>query len=587
MHLYVILCSVICLLVSTLLAFLAPKLSFFGKKAKPIYILLTGAFLAIFVMMLYFDYNPTLHGSATTMFLAFLHTIQALLLGYDFKWFYESLSISAPYATFTYFYLSALLILAPIYTFSFVLSFFESVTAYFKYLMHRRADLYILSDLSAESLALARSVRKKFAKALIVFANVDTDENNVLLDLVEEAHKIKAIHFKKPIGEIKLHLHSKAAKITCFAVHADEAVNLEIALNLIDTLRECKNTELYVFSASEEGELLLDSAEKGLLKVRRINEIRALAYSMIYEHSITENVTVCDGQKIISTLIVGMGGYGTELTKALLWCGQLPGYDLKINIIDKDANAEARFQALCPEILKLNRNTLPGEAHYNLTFHNGVDTETYALNEVVEKLTDTSVVYVSLGNDERNIKTAIRLRILFGRIGLHPVIRAIVYSDIKYKTLQSRNLCNHQKKSYDIEFIGNISNRFSYDTIINEELERIALQCHLAWANTPEAKADAIHQFNQYEYFRRSSVATAIHERYRKQENITGDTATVTEHMRWNAYMRTEGFVYTGSPEKHTRNDLAKMHHNLHAFEILTKEDIAKDTRIATGKKEA
>ena len=49
------------------------------------------------------------------------------------------------------------------------------------------------------------------------------------------------------------------------------------------------------------------------------------------------------------------------------------------------------------------------------------------------------------------------------------------------------------------------------------------------------------------------------------------------EHNRWNAYMRSEGYVYGGTPEPEGRNDLAKMHNCLVRFELLSPEDKAKD----------
>lgn len=186
-----------------------------------------------------------------------------------------------------------------------------------------------------------------------------------------------------------------------------------------------------------------------------------------------------------------------------------------------------------------------------------------------------------MGNDELNIETAINIRILFERIGLYPTIKAIVYS-IKCKTLNNSSLVNHQGENYNIEFIGNIDERYSYDTIINKELETLALECYLRWFNSPSEKEQAIKQFNEYEYFRNSFIATAIHEKYREKANLTDDIASVTEYMRWNAYMRTEGFVYSGSCNKKSRNDRTKMHNNLHRFSLLSDESIDKDRRIAS-----
>ncbi len=573
--------SIGCLVLTSLLAFLAPKRIKSSKQFKPIYILLAGAVTSCFILMLKIDYQPSTHGANTTLFLALLHSVQVMFLGYDFDLLYSAISISSPYASFAYFYISFLFFLTPIYTFSFVLSFFESVTSYFRYVIHWRSDIYILSEPSEKTLVLAKSIREKFPNSTIAFMNVPSEDTDTLFSMKEEANEWKFLLFRKGITDVGLKLHTSKSKAVFFAIHDNETANLEIALKLIQRFSKRSNTELYVFSTSNEGEFLLDSIKKDQMRVRRVNKDRSLAYSIISQYPITDHYTLHQDRKIISTLIVGFGGYGTELAKALLWCGQLPDYDLEINIIDKNPDTESHFRAICPEIKELNENNQMGEAKYNIHFYNGVDVRTHQFHQIVSGLSNTSVVYVSLGNDERNIETAITLRILLERIGICPIIRAIVYSDIKTQALEQYVLRNHQGTSYDIEIIGNMEARFSYDTIVNEELEKTALACHLRWANTPEEKENAIRQFNEYEYFRNSSAATAIHEQYRAAANLSEKVASVIEHMRWNAYMRTEGYVFSGSCDQTSRNDRAKMHHNLHGFGSLAKEDVEKDKRIA------
>jgi hypothetical protein len=49
------------------------------------------------------------------------------------------------------------------------------------------------------------------------------------------------------------------------------------------------------------------------------------------------------------------------------------------------------------------------------------------------------------------------------------------------------------------------------------------------------------------------------------------------EHVRWNAYMRTEGYQYSQSKSKESRNDLAKIHNNLVPVTELSDDDLRKD----------
>ena len=101
--------------------------------------------------------------------------------------------------------------------------------------------------------------------------------------------------------------------------------------------------------------------------------------------------------------------------------------------------------------------------------------------------------------------------------------------------------------------------------------------------------------FWNFEYNYRSSVASAIHMKARidcgipgaakKTEELTTeerDIIEVLEHKRWNAYMRAEGYIYSLSTDPSSRNDLAKMHHNLVEYSALDEIDKRKDSQVGT-----
>ena len=71
----------------------------------------------------------------------------------------------------------------------------------------------------------------------------------------------------------------------------------------------------------------------------------------------------------------------------------------------------------------------------------------------------------------------------------------------------------------------------------------------------------------------------------KKEEELTEkerDVIEALEHRRWNAYMRAEGYVFSGSTDKSSRNDLAKMHHDLVDFASLSEEEKRKDSKVGT-----
>lgn len=129
---------------------------------------------------------------------------------------------------------------------------------------------------------------------------------------------------------------------------------------------------------------------------------------------------------------------------------------------------------------------------------------------------------------------------------------------------------------------------YTEDVVIDSEHEEDALKRHMKWGKEEK--------FWTYEYNYRFSIASTIHMKARvecgihgatkKEEELTDEERNiieVLEHRRWNAYMRSEGYVFSGSKEKSSRNDLAKMHHDLVDFSFLTEEEKRKDSKVGTN----
>ena len=83
--------------------------------------------------------------------------------------------------------------------------------------------------------------------------------------------------------------------------------------------------------------------------------------------------------------------------------------------------------------------------------------------------------------------------------------------------------------------------------------------------------------------------AMAIKEEIAKQgarvNELTEEERTAIEkleHRRWNAYMRSEGYIYSGSHDKASRNDLGKMHHDLIEYDQMDDEEKRKDSKLGT-----
>lgn len=564
------------------------KLSYFNC-------LFAGVFAASFFMFIPTHFSAaeaSFLGGIRAVLLSLYNAVQVFAFGCDFKNVYESMPPCPDALDLVYqIWVSLIFVVAPIFTFGFVLSLFKNLSEYLRYLRAYFSDVYVFSELNEKSVALAADIKKNNKRAVVVFTDVfeNNDENNY--ELVEQAKNLGAICFKNDILVVNFKRHSADKAIFFFTVGKNETENLNQALKLIETYKDRENTHLYIFSTKIESELLLTAVDKGKIKARRVNEVQSLVNRILYKNGeiIFETAKEADnGEKRISAVVIGMGNHGTEMVKALAWYGQMDGYRLEINAFDKDELAMEKFVALAPELMSADYNGVyvDGEAQYLINIHSGVDVDTNSFAQKISGLTDTTYVFVALGNDDVNINTAVRLRMYFERMKIHPVIQAVVYNSRQKNALEK--IKNYRGQAYDIDFVGDIETSYTADVIIDSELEEDALKRHLKWGNEEE--------FWTYEYNYRSSMASAIHMKARIKCGIPGadkaeddltenerDIIEALEHRRWNAYMRSEGYVFSGSKDKSSRNDLAKMHHDLVDFASLTDEEKRKDSRIGTN----
>lgn len=209
-------------------------------------------------------------------------------------------------------------------------------------------------------------------------------------------------------------------------------------------------------------------------------------------------------------------------------------------------------------------------------------------------------------------------------------IYSIVYDENKSGALLDRDeqtpgnnfLVNHKNIPYHINFIGALSSQFSYENVYDSELEQAALRHHLGWVEiekkvydewkdngelkkiaesswgymyceSEEAVEEMKKDYERFEYFRHSSISKEIYQRAVKANpqlseltscTLGGDIQTCTcehcitrkmsEHMRWNAYMRCAGYSHVNTM---LRADRAKIHNNICGWDRLSDLDKEKD----------
>lgn len=564
-----------------------------GFTVSPFWIFLIGFFIAatlMFFPLYYFDYFADARG-AVRGFNAFIisahNTMRMLVLDGEFDIVKNVTSgdgVNAALGEVYQIYAALLFIIAPVLSAGFVLQFFKSASAFFKYCAHLPADVYVLSELNEKSLALAHDIMQNGdGKRMIVFTDVFERNEEREYELITRAKRLGAICLKRDVTAIGFKQHRGDVLRKIYLIGEDEDENVRQAITVIEKCRNSpryntRKTEIYVFARSAESEILLNSVDNGELKVRRINENRNLVVHTLCNHSVYAHAQAAlsaaaqraskpkRGGKVeipLNIAVVGCGGYGTELVKALCVMGQMPDYSLTVHIFDK-GDARKALYAAAPELVETSGVRADGEPYYDLKFYDDTDVESQAFLQKLDKLDGITTAFVTLGDDELNIDTAIRMRRQFGRANIArganvPPIFAVVYSTAKSRTVGARGLLNERNADYGITLIGDMRTRFSLENIERKNLERLGERYHTQYAFAAystayervlaeiaelERKRDAGRisaaeaerrisacnaelsaasatleaeraRYNKFEYFRRSSIIRAVFYEYR------------------------------------------------------------------------
>ena len=502
---------------------------------------------------------------------------------------------------------------APMLTFGVILSFFKNALAYRKYLASFWKHTHVFSELNKQSLALAQNILQKdmlsrkcklIPGALIVFTDVSGKKDEINIELIENAKELGALLFSKDLESIKYRTKHSVRKVSFYLISEDEDEKFRHAVSIMHDYNY-KGVELRVFSDNIKIELLLAAKTVDKMKVIRVNDAQSLIYYNLDLNGLRllQNArSDAEYGKVISVVIAGLGKYGKEMLRALAWFCQIPGYRLKVNAFDKDTDALKKFKALCPELMsdRYNRQNIKGEACYEINIHPGIDVKSSDFVEKLKEIKDATYVFVALGGDDINLEASVKIRSVFSGMikDAEPDIETVIYNSEISRLMgvkwdndadgeDRRGVLNHKNQQYNLHMIGDLEHFYSVDTLIDSELIKTVLD--KSQMNNPAREND----FWKYEYNYRSSIARAIHLRMRNKAGIvipgsdkpwedrTKEEKLAVgymEHLRWNAYMRSEGYSFSGSPEASSRNDLGKLHHNLVEVEALSDDDLKKDS---------
>jgi len=366
------------------------------------------------------------------------------------------------------------------------------------------------------------------------------------------------------------------------------------------------NIRICIFSQNSEVSSIVDKIykmapkdEKGNLKlsnvlIKVVQEYTSIAYNLLFDVPLyypllTKYQSGYSGNKELVLTIIGGGRIGTEIFLAAYWCGQMLNCKLKINVITENSNQfKASINHINPEILQSgeernkllrvypNQKSIYAEPYASFNFYS-VNVETIELYSILDKkdknnnsmlLSDYFII--TLGSDEMNMNIAadinrkIQKEMFNNNLRNHlPVIAYSIYDTNTKEVLNSLDAQNNNSYLYAFAALRNI---YSCKNIFMKYLDELAYKL-----SKKHSEIDMkIFLKNDYNYW--SSITRVLHRKYkmysvdliknRDEENdkilanyleiVNSDKLeykdiimklTWLEHRRWNAFLRTKGFV--------------------------------------------
>ena len=535
---------------------------------------------------------------AESFFTAFLRTFN-IYLGNDYSRieFAGHPVFSSLYATL----ITVVNIVMLFFVAGLIVKFLEGPVQLMRMSLSKRRPAYVFPVCNSKTLAIAESI--KDPRTNIIFAYGDREPGQTEKQRIND---IGGVYVSGSVAGILDRIGRRSKGIEIFLFGDSEVSNLSELEKICDKVGAGVKAPVRIFVELSDTpwdlyDSFLDKHNTPAGEKLTINFVRteeSFAYNDLLKYSIFENAIQTDeNRKDIKVLIVGMNERNLEMLKAVLHLGQMPGYRLTVMVLD-ESDGRKRLMAKLPEVY--DECKTEGDAIYRLIYKENVDME--VLEAVGNEYPDFTFAFVNAGNDLKNTGIAVRLNEMCLRKGRKAGYRIQV-------NIEDQKIC----RSWDsditerMDFVGDIKTIYAHDFITMSDIEKGAIAIHEV--RYPEG-TDRYRSWVSYcnnEYNRHSVYARTlsfkhkvkiIHDMYDPNDELKGtekefDIYRVTktnriwkiyEHMRWNMYTRTRGFVLAdkalldedGRVDKKTRS-AARVHHDLIHYSKLPKEDQDKD----------
>ena len=456
-----------------------------------------------------------------------------------------------------------LFLIAPILTFSFVLSFAQDFTLiYYKYLCINK-HFCIFTEFNLNTYALATDVRERFPRANIIFVEVNREYKDEISNVKYMLKDIHAHLLPSDAQQIFKIVNMPRRNTDFFVLNEDEGECFNWLIALSSNNIKNGKRKIYV-KLESENRLISNIALPPNTEIHKVEHFYTLCMRTL-ENLGTRLFDTAKpnekGEKTISALVVGLGRYGTEMVKNLSWFTQVEGYTTKIYAFDKDPMAGKKFEHLCPGFFF--NNTCNNYCDINI--NPNISTQSSDFDSEILKLKNTNYVFVALGDDSLNITTAYELRAIFAKMDIYPIIQTVLRDSYAGELLTKSK--NYRGEAYNIECVGSYAELYSYDYITDNENKEAVLKDFSKWSSNEAAK-ELIQQEEQYKL----GKANVLYKKLLQQLNVMpneecmeGDAYQRSFHRQWVNFKHSEGYQY--GPK---RNEIAKTHNLLVPYDDLS-----------------
>lgn len=461
-----------------------------------------------------------------------------------------------------------------VFLFDIVISF---VVVPYQYILNwhgRNKPTFVFCGLNDKTLNIAKSIAdgKKYR---LIFACTEGPGP----DKLERLRNVGGIYFAKDISYIFKHLIADRPMecIEVFVFGENDTDNIECLAEIADVTKNDSTRYIRTYVELENtSRIIQDSISNSYRHIERliVSFVRTsedFAYNNLYDNLIIDNTIIENDTRVINALMIGSGSITMGMVRCMLWLCQLPGYRIEIEIISDDKFI-SRFRYTCPEIK--GEIDKPGMAVYQLRMYEGIRYRSEEFASLIKDNAGFTFAFVNSGDDMMNYNIAADLYMYRKRAGIGDDCSIQVRNDVV-----SGIFDRYDDLWKYVKVVGTVEDLYSYSYLTNAPIENAANLIHDKRQQTKElSKRVAWLDYCRDEYKRRSTFARALSLRYRlyiisqdyhaKYSLLeTDETWMMYEHMRWNVYMQTSGYIKSDTKDI----DVGKTHPDIKPFEELEK----------------